>query len=178
MEGRATVVVGVDGSTGSRAALEYAVEDAVRRGGGVQVYAVFPPPEYWANEWGVPALQVSVDIAADLQERTRNLVVSVVDGRPALAAVPVDVHAVAGSVGRVLVERSRSADLLVVGHRGHGAVGSVLLGSVGLHCVLHAGCPVVVVPPVAEELAAEEHSAKRRESVAERVADAAAAPMY
>ena len=46
----------------------------------------------------------------------------------------------------VLVEEAADADLLVVGHRGHGALGSTLLGSVGLRCVLHAPCPVTVVP--------------------------------
>jgi len=45
-----------------------------------------------------------------------------------------------------LVDVARGADELVVGHRGRGAFGSVVLGSVGLGCVLHATCPVTVVP--------------------------------
>jgi nucleotide-binding universal stress UspA family protein len=51
---------------------------------------------------------------------------------------------------------ARDADLLVVGHRGRGAVASALLGSVGLRCVLHSTCPVTVVPAVTAEHAAEE----------------------
>jgi nucleotide-binding universal stress UspA family protein len=47
-----------------------------------------------------------------------------------------------------LVEQSRKADLLVVGHRGRGAIASTFLGSVGLTCVEHAHCPVTVVRPV------------------------------
>jgi nucleotide-binding universal stress UspA family protein len=46
---------------------------------------------------------------------------------------------------KVLVERSKSADLMVVGSRGRGGFAGTLLGSVSLHCVTHAGCPVVVV---------------------------------
>ena len=45
----------------------------------------------------------------------------------------------------VLVEESQHADLLVVGKRGHGAFIGMLLGSVSIHCVTNAACPVVVV---------------------------------
>ena len=62
--------------------------------------------------------------------------------------VPVEVLALGGSPGHVLVEQSRDADLLVVGHRGRGGFRSALLGSVGLQCVLYASVPVTVVRPV------------------------------
>ncbi len=63
------------------------------------------------------------------------------DGRPA----EVTSTTTLGRPGDVLVEASEGAELLVVGSRGHGDVGSILLGSVGMHCVHHARCPVVVV---------------------------------
>jgi len=50
----------------------------------------------------------------------------------------------------VLIEQSQGAELLVVGHRGLGGFRSAVLGSVGLHCVLHAACPVTVVRPQQE----------------------------
>jgi hypothetical protein len=65
--------------------------------------------------------------------------------RPELAVVPVTVEATTGAPGPVLVDAARGADLLVLGHRGRGAVRSALLGSVGLHCALHASCPVTIV---------------------------------
>jgi nucleotide-binding universal stress UspA family protein len=57
----------------------------------------------------------------------------------------VDVRVVPGSAGQVLLDQAADADLLVVGHRGRGGIASACLGSVGLQCVLHGACPVVVV---------------------------------
>jgi nucleotide-binding universal stress UspA family protein len=54
--------------------------------------------------------------------------------------------ALEGTPGWTLVESSAHAGLVVVGSRGHGAVSSLLLGSVSRHCVGHGACPVVVVP--------------------------------
>ena len=50
-----------------------------------------------------------------------------------------------GHPAQALIEASGEADLLVVGHRGHGAFTGMLLGSVGIHCVTNEACPVVVV---------------------------------
>lgn len=47
----------------------------------------------------------------------------------------------------VLVERSRSASLLVLGSRGHGRFASTLFGSVGRELIRRSGCPVVVARP-------------------------------
>ena len=173
IDGQATVVVGVDGSAGSRAALQYALEDAARPGGAVRIVSVFPPVEHWAGAWGVSAQRVTAEIEADLREQTRKAIDAVVAKGAALAAVPVEVEAVPGSAAHVLVERSQAADLLVVGHRGRGEVASMLLGSVGLQCVLHARCPVTVVPQAAAERAAE-----RSEGALRRAAVPAAAPAY
>jgi nucleotide-binding universal stress UspA family protein len=63
---------------------------------------------------------------------------------PADTSPPIGVQAVAGSPAAVLLDVARNADLLVLGHRGHGASSSALLGSVGLQCVLH---PTTIVRP-------------------------------
>ena len=50
-----------------------------------------------------------------------------------------------GHPAQVLIEGSKEADLLVVGSHGHGAFTGMLVGSVSIHCVTGAFCPVVVV---------------------------------
>jgi nucleotide-binding universal stress UspA family protein len=50
-----------------------------------------------------------------------------------------------GHPAQALIEASREADLLVVGHHGHGAFTGMLVGSVSIHCVTGAFCPVAVV---------------------------------
>jgi nucleotide-binding universal stress UspA family protein len=157
MSERARVVVGVDGSAESLAALSHAMEQADRRGTGVRVVSAFLPPQYWPNAYGLSAPPTIEKVKADLRMIAIRMVEQVVVAQDALASVPVELHEVSGSPAKVLIEQARGADLLVVGHRGRGGFASALLGSVGLHCVLHAQCPVTVVrervrrPEVLEE---------------------------
>jgi nucleotide-binding universal stress UspA family protein len=150
MSKQATIVVGVNASDCSRAALEFALEEAVRRGAALRVVWAIPEAEYWPTAYVMsPSLLRQLRAAAE--KSGREMVDAVVRERgAALADVPVDVHALAGSPAEVLVRQSRDAELLVIGHRGRGALGSAVLGSVGLQCVLHASVPVTVVPPPAQ----------------------------
>ena len=66
---------------------------------------------------------------------------------PRRDAVAVDVLVLTGSPANVLLEQSRDAELLVLGHRGRGGFASAMLGSVGLQCVLHGAGPVTIVRP-------------------------------
>jgi nucleotide-binding universal stress UspA family protein len=146
-DGRARIVVGVDGSEFARTALEYALDEAVRRDATVEVVWAFPMAEYWAGSYGLPNT-VLEETTAELEESARKLLDAVRQERGgAVADVPAEVRAVAGPAAPVLVERAKDADLLVVGHRGRGGFASAVLGSVGLQCVLHAQCPVTVVRP-------------------------------
>ncbi|GAA5162400.1 hypothetical protein GCM10023321_47940 [Pseudonocardia eucalypti] len=138
-----TVVVGVDGSAASIAALRVAVEEAGRRSAPLRVVSAYDLPVYWALPAG-PALGVT---PREIGEAVLRETQSVVDQFLAGVADPPkhEVLAVAGPAGRVLVDAAEDAELLVVGHRGRGGFSSMLLGSVGLACVIHAPCTVTVV---------------------------------
>lgn len=144
MSAHGTIVVGVDGSDCSRTALEFALDEAARRGAAVRAVAAYPGADYWAAAYGLSPTLVD-EMAADVEKTALDTVDAVVRARGDAAGVPVSVEALPGAPGHVLVEQSRDADLLVVGHRGRGGFRSAVLGSVGLQCVLHASVPVTVV---------------------------------
>ncbi|TFV56253.1 universal stress protein [Geodermatophilus sp. DF01-2] len=141
--GGARVVVGVDGSSGARAALRFALEDAVRRGVPVDVLTAYRPPEIWLDFYAVG--DVDLDRAERAAAEQAEAFVAEVLREGPQPAPEVRVRAVLGTAADVLVRESAGADLLVVGSRGHGGFSSMLLGSVGMQCVLHATCPVTVV---------------------------------
>jgi nucleotide-binding universal stress UspA family protein len=137
------VVVGVDCSAGSRAALLFALADAVRRGVPVEAVSAYRPPDYWMDFYAIGTSEPDTVRTAAL-ERVRTFVAGVLPEGPQ-PAPEVRVHAGMGGAADVLLRRSQGADLLVVGSRGHGGLGAVLLGSTSMQCTLHATCPVTVV---------------------------------
>lgn len=143
----ATVVVGVDGSPGSRAALEYAMGDAARRGARLRVVAALAEPDYWVTEWGPVLLPPSSAEVERVGTAARQWIAEVTAARSQEAQVPIEVSAVPGPAAKALIDAAQDADLLVLGHRGRGRVASTLLGSVGMRCVVDAPCPVTVVRP-------------------------------
>jgi nucleotide-binding universal stress UspA family protein len=141
------VVVGVDGSTESRAALVAAMQEARRTGAEVEVVASYFPTDYWTDATLVLVQSVEA-IRADLQRRTEGLVRDVVSeqaGTGGAIRVRTGIHE--GPAAEVLLQRARGAELLVVGSRGRGAIRGLLLGSVALHCAMHAPGPVMLVHP-------------------------------
>lgn len=133
------VVVGIDGSSPSLQALRWAIRYAERTGAGVvALHAWWIPTTY-----GVPVGLLPGETFAETAERAlRGSLDEVLEGRTDL-----EIEAVAemGYPPKVLVEHAEGADLLVVGSRGRGSLAGSLLGSVSLHCVSRAACPVVVV---------------------------------
>jgi nucleotide-binding universal stress UspA family protein len=153
------IVVGVDGSANSVAALKLAVGLAARDGAKVEaVYAYHPYleaqypfagalPPYGPRGEGTqdPTDPTSEPISAttDAQEILRQTVSS------AFGYAEVDqlvVRAIEGNPHDVLASVAETADLLVVGARGHGGPLGLLHGSTAQACTRHATCPVLVVP--------------------------------
>jgi nucleotide-binding universal stress UspA family protein len=127
-----TILVGYDGSSDAEVALEWAVRTAEHSGERVKVVAVDDAsiaaegpgmwtPEYWD----------------DVVEQARAALV-------AQGVTEPDVHRMTGRAVPVLLEQAADSDLLVVGSRGHGRMGEMLLGSVSQHLAGHSPCPVVV----------------------------------
>jgi nucleotide-binding universal stress UspA family protein len=172
----ARIVVGVDASPDSKAALAWAAGEARLRQAVLQVVYAFhaselAAPEYVPTEHGMPGAAsfyslegpeagavARPDSSATLRDRTtfeeaarttaaELLGSALYEQRDALAGVEVERVVIDDRhPAEALVEVSNDADLLVVGSRGRGGFKQLLLGSVSHAVVLHAVCPVVVVP--------------------------------
>ena len=141
-----TVVVGVDGSSASKSALAWAVDEARAHRAGVKVVHAWQVPAVAFAGYGgsvLPLVEIE-DLEKHAEETARETVADVVG---AGLDVPVETVVVRGHAAHALVDASRDAGLLVVGSEGHGAFAGMLLGSVSAHVVRHAACPVVVVRP-------------------------------
>ncbi|HVT67002.1 MAG TPA: universal stress protein [Trebonia sp.] len=139
------IVVGVDGSPSSRAALAWAVRQARLTGATVEAVIAWeyraglaypapvpvPAPAPPEADWAVPATEVL------------NRAIAAVPNEG--AAVTINPTVTEGHAARVLLDASKDADLLVVGNRGYGGFVEAVIGSVSQHCVHHATCPVVIV---------------------------------
>ncbi len=153
-----TILVGIDGSTESRNALRWTVDEARLRGGVVQaVYAYDYEPAWRLYEYAPhgPFSDVAFQSvpdqweqeAAAAEDKALMLLKGVLhDLGDAAAGVTVDPLAVRDRrPANALVQLSHHADLLVVGSRGRGGFSGLLLGSCSQQCAQHAACPVVIV---------------------------------
>jgi len=139
-----SIVVGVDGSEGSKAALRWALEEARLRRTPLELVYAWPIPQVALGYGFGPALdQEYIDSLRDAAARLLDEVLAEVSS--AAEGVEVSRSAIEGSAAAVLVEKAEGAELLVVGSRGLGGFSELLLGSVGHQCVQHAPCPVVIV---------------------------------
>jgi nucleotide-binding universal stress UspA family protein len=143
------IVVGVDGSDYSRHALRWAMREAALRQVTLTVISVHPEQVRPATMayWG---LAISPESSLD-HELLRQKVLDFVDKVASESGEPVPEVAVSVPTGNVAVElvtASRDADMLVLGSRGSGGFGRLLMGSVCSQVAHHAACPVVITREV------------------------------
>jgi nucleotide-binding universal stress UspA family protein len=145
MAGIGLIVVGVDGSDSSRKALEWAYDEAAHHAASLVVLTTWQPPTLpMSPPYGsIPPEQYGDQPRQEALELLERFTAALVPKDPAVdirTSVEEGKHP-----AKVLIERSREADLVVVGSRGHDGFVGMLLGSVSQHIVAHAECPVVVV---------------------------------
>lgn len=140
------ILLATDGSSHAEEALGYAKELALRDGAQVVVVHAFEPvPTYLGDPWEdrvygrhVAAGREVAELAAEkLAAVGVEVVVEVLEG-PATDAI-------------LRVADVRACDLIVMGSRGHGALTSLLLGSVSHRVLAHARAPVLIVRASQEE---------------------------
>jgi nucleotide-binding universal stress UspA family protein len=135
------IVVGVDGSMPSQAALEFAAEEAALRGARLEVVSAWDIPQAaivvaGANPGMIDSFREGArTIAERAATRAREL-------HPTIVC---KAKAIEGHPASVLLEEARAADLIVVGNRGSGGFARMLLGSVSDEVVHHSSRSVVVV---------------------------------
>lgn len=140
-EGR--IVVGVDGSLSSLAALAWAVRQAEITGATIDAVMAWQHPAMINRAaWALVTPQDDAELKAFFAQELDDAIAKAVD-QANLTRVRAIVRP--GNAAQVLLADAEGADLLVVGSRGHGGFAEALLGSVGQHCVQYASCPVVVI---------------------------------
>jgi nucleotide-binding universal stress UspA family protein len=131
------IVVGVDGSPHSVAALRWALSEA-REHGGAEITALL--------SWQLPFLSMPGAFdRQELEERYKAYLIKIVSEVVPSPEVPLATVIAEGDPTESLIAAAKNADLLVLGIRGRSPFAGLMLGSVSQACAAHSACPVVLV---------------------------------
>lgn len=140
------ILVGVDGSVASEAAIRFATREAVLREASLTLMHVISP----IPDWGAPSMRLEIAAAWEanarhvVEQARKTTVATSVES--ALTDVRTEIaYSTAATAVSALIGASSRAQMTVVGSRGMGAVGRFVLGSVSSGLVQHARCPVAVI---------------------------------
>lgn len=139
----APVTAATDGSEASLRAVEWAAREAVLRGTQLRIVSVPALPPRLAWQRGMPG---APDAVADLVHESYQRALELAATRAAEVEPGLTVHTalLSGPPAWALAERMPDAAMLVVGSRGAGGLGAMVLGSVSRYLADHPPCPVVI----------------------------------
>ncbi|MEV6931798.1 universal stress protein [Dactylosporangium sp. NPDC051485] len=139
MSSERVIVAGVDGSPESLAAVQWAAQDAARRGCALRIVHAFVWPALYAP------VMVAVPDEPGWRRAAEEMVAEAAAGAVAVApGLEVSTDVQVQPPAAALVAASERACTVVVGNRGLGGFTGLLLGSVGVQLAAHAACPVVI----------------------------------
>lgn len=160
MDGREHIIVcGIDGSAAGQRALEWAMDEAVRRNCKLRVVTA------WAWDGG-EAMGVGSSPAAaqshakQIQDIAVSTVLADTDNPPEVEQV-----LVRGAASESLCTSALDAELMVLGSHGHSAVHDTLVGSTTQRAIHHASCPIVILPDPRHVERALKHARSKRRGV-------------
>ena len=136
------IVVGIDSSKPSAAALNWAVQEAKLRGAILDIVVTWDYPVIATAE---PMLVPTPDRDALVHSAESTAHLMIADAHLDDAGINYTIHTPEGRPGEELVTIAADADLLVVGSHGSGPLKELILGSVSSYCTHHSTCPVVLV---------------------------------
>jgi nucleotide-binding universal stress UspA family protein len=139
------IVVGIDDSRGARRALRWALEEAELHDVPVEIVHAYdvPTPHRLA---GPPPDAQADQLQGDAREAAHDVVERALVTVDAAAGIEIQPVVAPGSPAGLLLDRVGPDTLLVVGTRGFGSIGQIVVGSVSHQCLHHADGPMVVVP--------------------------------
>jgi nucleotide-binding universal stress UspA family protein len=135
------IVVGVDGSKASSAALWWAAEEARLRGARLKVVHAWHMPTFVYGAYMIPPEELE-GFRSEAEALLDRQLAQVLGEHTELSVLR---ELKEGPAAKAIIEASKDAELVVVGSRGRGGFSGLLLGSVSGHVAQHAHCPVTIV---------------------------------
>jgi len=137
------ILVGVDGSAPSKVAVDWAAREASRRELPLTIIYINPSPMVAAD------IPMPVNLTERLEKHGQSVLrearSTAEDAVEGSCPIAIDTEMVRAAILPTLIDRSKGADMIVVGCRGLGTIGRRLLGSVSSGLIHHAHCPVAVI---------------------------------